>query len=52
MFLWNTQPTRIVGEAGVVHSLECVRTQLVGERRRARVESVQGSEFTLNVDMW
>jgi dihydropyrimidine dehydrogenase (NAD+) subunit PreT len=50
-FLWHTQPLRIVGEGGVVRGLDCVRTQLVGSGRRARVEAVQGSEFMLNVDM-
>jgi len=50
-FLWQTQPTRILGESGAVRGLECVRTELVGSGRRARVEPIQGSEFVLHVDM-
>lgn len=49
-FHWNTLPVRIVGN-GVVEGLECVRTRLVGEGRRARVEPVPGSEFVLPADM-
>jgi len=49
-FLWNTQPVRIVGN-GVVESLDCVRTRLHGDGRRARVEPIPGTEFTLPVDM-
>ncbi|MGD0697200.1 MAG: NAD(P)-dependent oxidoreductase [Terriglobia bacterium] len=51
IFLWQTQPTRIVGEGGAVCGLECVRTQLAGSGRRGRVEPVPGSEFVLDVDM-
>lgn len=50
VFHWNTQPLRIVGHARV-EGLECVRTRLVGEGRKAKVEMIQGSEFTLPVDM-
>ncbi len=49
-FLWNTQPVRIVGN-GVVEGLECVRTRLDGDGRRARVEPIPGTEFTLPMDM-
>lgn len=50
LFHWNTLPVRIVGN-GVVEGLECVRTRLVGEGRRAKVEPVPGSEFVLEADM-
>ncbi|HXE75408.1 MAG TPA: NAD(P)-dependent oxidoreductase [Candidatus Xenobia bacterium] len=49
-FMWNTQPVRIVGN-GVVEGLECVRTRLHGDGRRARVEPIPGTEFTLPVEM-
>lgn len=51
IFYWQTQPVRIIGQDGVVNGLECVRTHLVGNGRRARVESVAGSEFLLEADM-
>lgn len=50
VFQWNTQPVRFLGD-GSVEALECVRTRLVGEGRRAKVETVPGSEFILPVDM-
>ncbi len=50
IFLWNTQPVRIVGNR-VVEGLECVRTRLHGDGRRARVEPIPGTEFTLPADM-
>lgn len=50
IFLWNTQPVRIVGQ-GRAEGVECVRTRLVGEGRKARVETNPGSEFTLWADM-
>jgi len=53
VFLWQTQPVRVLGHEGVVKGLECVRTRL-GEPdakgRRAPVV-IPGSEFTLDVDM-
>jgi glutamate synthase (NADPH/NADH) small chain len=49
-FHWYTQPVRIVGN-GTVEALECVRTRLVGDGRRAKVETVPGSEFVLPADM-
>src|SRR5579864_3294283 len=45
IFLWNTQPLRIAGKAGVVTGLECQRTRLVGSGRSAQVEPISGSEF-------
>ncbi|HSC76947.1 MAG TPA: FAD-dependent oxidoreductase, partial [Candidatus Acidoferrales bacterium] len=50
IFLWNTQPVRIVGNSAV-EGLECVRTRLHGDGRRARVEPIPGTDFTLPVDM-
>ena len=50
IFLWNTQPVRIVGNSAV-EGLECIRTRLHGDGRRARVEPIPGTEFTLPVDM-
>ncbi len=50
IFHWNTQPLRIVGN-GRVEGIECARTRLAGEGRKATVEMIQGSEFTLPADM-
>jgi glutamate synthase (NADPH/NADH) small chain len=50
IFMWNTQPVRIVGNSAV-EGLECVRTRLHGDGRRARVEPIPGTGFTLPVDM-
>lgn len=50
VFHWNTQPVRVVG-AKSVEGLECVRTRLVGEGRRARVEPVAGTGFVIPADM-
>jgi glutamate synthase (NADPH/NADH) small chain len=50
LFYWNTRPVRIVG-ARHVEGLECVRTRLEGSGRRARVESIPGSEFVIPADM-
>jgi len=50
VFYWNTRPVRIVG-ARHVEGLECVRTRLQGSGRRARVESIPGSEFVIPADM-
>ncbi|HEV2351550.1 MAG TPA: NAD(P)-dependent oxidoreductase [Terriglobia bacterium] len=51
IFLWNTQPLQVLGRGATVHGLECVRTNVVGKGRAARVENTAGSEFTLDVDM-
>ncbi|HLY60965.1 MAG TPA: NAD(P)-dependent oxidoreductase [Terriglobia bacterium] len=51
IFLWNTQPLRILGRGESVLGLECVKTKMVGKGRAARVEIVAGSEFTIEVDM-
>ena len=51
IFHWNTQPLEILGQNDSVHGLRCVRTQVVGKGRSARVEPVVGSDFTIEVDM-
>lgn len=53
VFLWQTQPVRVLGQNGVATGLECVRTRLGepdGRGRRSPVP-IPGSEFTLAVDM-
>ncbi len=53
VFLWQTQPVRVLGRDAKAAGLECVRTHL-GEPdakgRRAPVV-IPGSQFTLEVDM-
>jgi glutamate synthase (NADPH/NADH) small chain len=51
IFLWNTQPVRILGQAGTVRGLQCVRTRMAREGRSARVETIAGSEFMIEIDM-
>lgn len=53
VFLWQTQPVRVVGENGVVTGLECVRTRLGAPDVRARraPEPVPGSNFVIETDM-
>ena len=53
VFLWQTQPVRVLGENGAVTGIECVRTRLGGldSKGRRTPELVKGSEFTLAVDM-
>jgi dihydropyrimidine dehydrogenase (NAD+) subunit PreT len=52
-FLWQTQPVRILGYAGVVSGIECVRTHLGSPdaKGRRRPVPVPGSEFQIDVDM-
>jgi dihydropyrimidine dehydrogenase (NAD+) subunit PreT len=53
IFLWQTQPVRILGSGGVVTGLECVRTRL-GEpdaRGKRAPETIPNSGFTIDVDM-
>lgn len=50
-FEWLTQPTRIIGAAGRVTGVRCVRTRLSGRGRKAKLTPVRGSEFTLKCDM-
>jgi glutamate synthase (NADPH/NADH) small chain len=52
-FLWQTQPTRVLGNAGVVSGLECVRTRLDSSDANGRRSPVPvpGSEFTIDVEM-
>jgi dihydropyrimidine dehydrogenase (NAD+) subunit PreT len=53
VFHWFTQPVRILGEAGRVTGIECVRTRVEpgGKREGFHVASIQGTEFKLDVDM-
>jgi glutamate synthase (NADPH/NADH) small chain len=56
VFLWQTQPVRILGRNGAVTGLECVRTELgAPESSNGRIrrvpKPVPGTEFTLDVDM-
>ena len=53
VFLWQTQPVRVLGQNGLVTGLECVRTRPgspEGEGRRDALP-VPRTEFTLEVDM-
>jgi dihydropyrimidine dehydrogenase (NAD+) subunit PreT len=53
VFLWQTQPVRVLGHDGVVTGLECVRTR-PGSREapvRRDAEPVPDTEFFLEVDM-
>jgi dihydropyrimidine dehydrogenase (NAD+) subunit PreT len=53
IFLWQTQPVRVLGYHGVVTGLECVRTQLGPPDAKGRRSPlpIAGTEFTLEVDM-
>ena len=53
MFLWQTQPARILGTGGFVTGLECLRTRLgePDERGRRFPEAIPNSAFTIDVDM-
>jgi glutamate synthase (NADPH/NADH) small chain len=53
VFLWQTQPVRVLGRDGVVKRLECVRTRLGEPDAKGRRVPVviPGSEFTLDADM-
>jgi len=52
-FLWQTQPVRVLGYAGVVTGLECVRTQRGSPDSKGRRSAVPvpGTEFQIDVDM-
>ena len=52
-FLWQTHPVRILGNAGVVTGLECVRTRLAlpDAKGRRSPAPIPGTEFKLDVDM-
>lgn len=52
-FHWNTQPVRIIGDAGRVAAIECVRTHFepVPGASRGRLANIPGSEFKIDVDM-
>jgi dihydropyrimidine dehydrogenase (NAD+) subunit PreT len=53
VFLWQTQPVRVLGHDGVVTGLECVRTHLGSPEAKSRrdAQPVPGTEFTLEADM-
>src|SRR5579863_4987743 len=53
IFLWQTQPVRILGSDGAVTGLECVRTRLGApdERGKRAPETIPNSTFTIDVDM-
>jgi dihydropyrimidine dehydrogenase (NAD+) subunit PreT len=53
VFLWQTQPVRIIGKDGIVTALECRRTQLGASNTDGRhePEAIPRSEFTMSVDM-
>jgi dihydropyrimidine dehydrogenase (NAD+) subunit PreT len=53
VFLWQTQPVRVLGNDGVVTGLECLRTELgpPDAKGRRTPAAVPGTEFTVEVDM-
>lgn len=53
IFLWQTQPVRILGTGGFVTGLECVRTRLgePDERGKRFPEAIRDSTFAIEVDM-
>jgi dihydropyrimidine dehydrogenase (NAD+) subunit PreT len=53
IFLWQTQPVRVLGDSGAVTGLECIRTVLGAPDARGRrtPEAVPDSLFTIDVDM-
>jgi len=53
VFLWQTQPVRVLGQNGIVTGLECVRTRSGSAEAKGRRDAlpVPGTEFTLDVDM-
>lgn len=53
VFLWQTQPVRVLGKNGVVAGLECVRTSFgpPDAKGRRSAAPVAGTEFKLDVDM-
>ncbi|PKG21614.1 NAD(P)-dependent oxidoreductase [Niallia nealsonii] len=52
-FRWLTAPKEITGESGQVKALECVKMSLgnPGEDGRLRPVPMEGSEFTLDIDV-
>jgi len=53
VFHWFVQPLRIIGDAGRVAALECIRTRVEPGDRAGRFQPVPvpGTEFRLDVDM-
>jgi glutamate synthase (NADPH/NADH) small chain len=52
-FHWFAQPVRIIGEAGRVKAIECVRTRVQQESAPGakKLAVIPGTEFTLEIDM-
>jgi dihydropyrimidine dehydrogenase (NAD+) subunit PreT len=52
-FHWHAQPVKILGVAGKVSAIECIRTRVeFGTKKgRNRVVNIPGSEFQIEVDM-
>ncbi len=50
-FEWLSKPKRIIGKAGEVSGLRCIRTRLDGKGRKAKVVAVGKSDFTIPCDM-
>lgn len=48
---FHAVPKRIVVEGGRASGVEFLRSRIVGEGRGAKLETIAGSEFTLNADM-
>jgi dihydropyrimidine dehydrogenase (NAD+) subunit PreT len=53
IFHWFAQPMRVIGEAGGVSAIECIRTRTEAGKTggTARLTAIPGSEFKLDVDM-
>ena len=53
VFLWHTQPVRVLGRGGAVTGLQCARTRPGSREAKGGrdAEPVPGTEFTLDVDM-
>jgi dihydropyrimidine dehydrogenase (NAD+) subunit PreT len=53
VFMWQTQPVRIVGTNGFVTGIKCVRTELgpPDEKGRRAPRPLPGTEFVLSVEM-
>ena len=53
VFLWQSQPVRVLGRQGVVTGLECVRTELgpPDPKGRRTPLPIPGTEFQLEVEM-
>jgi dihydropyrimidine dehydrogenase (NAD+) subunit PreT len=51
-FHWHTQPIRVIGEAGAVTGIECVKTRpTAGGTKSSAPEPIPGSNFIIPVEM-